>query len=333
MEAEKESRKTLIYDVRNHRAFIRKAEAKFMAHKEANAVMGGKDPIMKFLRRQTAIKTELTGDAAVTLPTKATIKGAPVETCKKFIEVLETRLDGKANNNTVLTPALIDTLEEEIKAWNVGEGYIYKVLIDAIDKKPGLVCQVQGAGRTQLDKIKESYKNQAKKTSGTLIYCWNNIKMQSKEMVADYHSRFDNLVKEMKEAKPEPLLRTKGEKRLNFIAGLERGGRFLGELKDFRKNDETIENMIAWLTSIEHAAAEDLLNEHGLTMPGYSTKVDIGVLSKEELMASKICMHYYNHGSCRFGNKCHYKHIDNPEAKPKTRGKRKTKKKTPLFRN
>ena len=67
---EKTTDKVLAYDVRRHRAFIRQAEARFLANKKANAVMGGKDPLLKFLRRQPAIRAELNDLEETELPTK-----------------------------------------------------------------------------------------------------------------------------------------------------------------------------------------------------------------------------------------------------------------------
>ena len=242
----------LIYHASQHSTFLRRAKARFQSHKEANKVLSARqDPITKFIKRHTPVKEELEGGGEYKkdMYTPEHVKTDPRAKTKAFLEELEKRLD---KEGTTVTHGMIDILEEEINNWTNGEAYIYKILTDALEEsKPGAIVETEGAGRTQLEKIEKLYDKAAPRTSDTMIQIWANLAMGPKESVLSFKSRFDRLLKDMGKAQPEALVRSKNEQRLNFLNSLQRGGRFLDEIKDFKKNRTSITAMVEWCTSLE----------------------------------------------------------------------------------
>ena len=46
---------------------------------------------------------------------------------------------------------MVDKLQPKITKWPTGEGYIYNLLTEALEHKPGLIVKEEGAGRAQED--------------------------------------------------------------------------------------------------------------------------------------------------------------------------------------
>ena len=130
------------------------------------------------------------------------------------------------------------------------------------------VVKTPGAGRKQLKKLQEKHNTRTHKTIETMIYVWDNMTIMISETVEDFRERWDELIEDMKDALPEPLIKTKAEKRLKYLQAFSRGKRFMEEHKEFKKAKTKIEDMEAWFTELENQQSAELLTRHGM-----STKV------------------------------------------------------------
>ena len=94
-----------------------------------------------------------------------------------------------------------------------------------------------------------------------MVVVWDTLAIEKSESVEDFQERWDEFLDDMKNAKPEPVIKNSLEKRLKYIQAFEKGGRFLDELKDFRKAKTSIEDMES--TSVRHQDCTAITTKSG----------------------------------------------------------------------
>ena len=99
------------------------------------------------------------------------------ERLKNLDEELQKMEHRKKAQHSSLTGEVIDELEKQTDKWITGEAYIYDLAIESLKKKTALIVKTQGAGRLQLRKLEEKHNLKTPKTTDTMVYIWNNLKI------------------------------------------------------------------------------------------------------------------------------------------------------------
>ena len=234
----------------------------------------------------------------------------------------------------LLTTKLVDDLEIALDNWTNGEGYIYRLAVDSLRHKPSLIVKTVGAGRLQLKRLTDKHNTKTAKTTETMVVIWDSLAIDKSESVEDFRQRWDEFLEDLENAMPEPVIKNSLEKRLKYLQAFEKGGRFLDELKDFRKAKTSIEDMESWFLELENEPSIELLSRHGVNTGGLvhspalehasvhnyaGSPVNKGNSSVFATVAGKrICISFAKFGSCRFGDKCKYFHCEWAKGKRKS---------------
>ena len=229
---------------------------------------------------------------------------------------------------TSITGEIIDKLEPQIHKWVTGEAYIYSQALHTLSEKTSLQIKTQGAGRLQLRTLERKHNLKTPKTTTAMIYIWDHLCIDKEETVEDFRERWDELLTDMSQAKPDPIIRSKGEKRLKYLEAFERGKRFVEEHKEFKKSNTEILDMEKWFTTLENRESLELLTRHGMNTDGIvhmpkaeiynfiaKNKADIynyvaRQTQNKKKWRRKICYDWLNHHSCKRGDNCKYEHVD-----------------------
>ena len=99
------------------------------------------------------------------------------ERLRNLDEELKVKERLKKERHSNLTGDVIDELEKQTDKWITGEAYIYDLTIESLKKKTALIVKTQGAGRLQLRKLEEKHNLKTPKTTDTMVYIWNNLKI------------------------------------------------------------------------------------------------------------------------------------------------------------
>ena len=312
----------LMYSAVRFKTYFRKLKAKCVAHKYASIVMTGNDPITKFLKRQTEIRTELQ-TANLKIPTKDEIRDDPRKETHDFVKILEERLEFglAAGNNTTVTAEKTDKLEMEVNNWIVGEGYIYELATTTLERQPGLIVGTYGAGRLQLKKLEDKHNLKAPETTETMIEVWDSLKIYPHELLYNFNDRFDERIQDMKLATPDAIIKNTSEIRYKYVKALERGGRFMEDLKTARRVGTNMQDLRVWLSKRENTQSLQILERHGLkftdkmhnipqeALAAVISNIEAKKKDGEKPMTMKsLCMYFCMYGKCKFGNKCKFIH-------------------------
>ena len=279
-----------MYSAIHFRAYYRKLKATCGSNKHACAVLNLKDPVTKFLLRNAGINDELKAkDQAAAaaaaegvtpvrlIPTEKEVKEDPKKYLIGFLTTLEKRLTDAAAaeaaaadgadpaDTTAVTPEMIDKLELKIKDWINGEAFIYNEVLKTIKNCQQMVIKVEDAGRAQLEKLETLHNLKAPEATETMIEIWNNFTIQQHETLGIFEDRFLELLGDMEKVKPDPIVKNTTEKRLKFISALEKGGRFIEELKTARRTKIKLPGLIKWLKELENTQSIQLYARHDIS--------------------------------------------------------------------
>ena len=244
----------------------------------------------------------------------------------------KTGKDARKEAAKLLTAKLVDDLEIALDNWTNGEGYIYRLAVDSLRHKPSLIVKTVGAGRLQLKRLTDKHNTKTAKTTETMVLIWDSLAIDKSESIEDFRQRWDEFLEDLENAMPEPVIKNSLEKRLKYLQAFEKGGRFLDELKDFRKAKTSIEDMESWFLELENEPSIELLSRHGVNTGGLVNSpalnhASVGNYSgvpndKGNVFATvagkRICISFAKFGSCRFGDKCKYFHCEWAKGKRKT---------------
>ena len=73
-------------------------------------------------------------------------------------------------------PERQEQLKEELCAWIAAEGVIYATVIETLVDAPHFIIPIEGAGRQQMEHLKDLHQGQSKKATQTLIKIYHNFK-------------------------------------------------------------------------------------------------------------------------------------------------------------
>lgn len=167
------------------------------------------------------------------------------------------------------------------------------------------IIQPEGAGRQQLDHLQNSHLSSTKSSAKTLKRIFENFKYKTgppPEGLARYHQRLHNLLKEMREAKPDPLLRNAGEILDTYRDGLARANMFKDELG---KCEIGCYNLIKqthqYLLERENVRGVHLRNLHGFTSKqlGLADVSNVGPDPNPDADSKELCAYFCRTGKCR----------------------------------
>ena len=262
---------------------------------------------------------------------------------QRLNELLEAARDVFDSCRTDITGDIIDKLDKDVQKWMNGEAYIYNLAIESLKKKTALQVKTLGAGRLQIKKLEESHNRRTPKTTATMVHIWDHMQILKTETIEDFRERWDELMNDMQNAKPDPLVRTKGEKRIKYLEAFEKGRRFVEEHKEFKKSRTEIVDMESWFTTLENKGSLELLTRHSMNTAGFinmpSAEIYVYESSRKNPRDRKKkwnkkkkqkCFEYARTGNCRRGDECRYAHEDSAKPSPSARSpKRQPRKKKP----
>ena len=84
------------------------------------------------------------------------------------------------------------------------------------------------------------------------------------ETAQAYKARLDRLVKNMVNAKPQKLSRSDAEKRLKYLQGMKRGGRYLGYIKEAERDETELDTVHNWMVEKDRVNSKHILRKHGM---------------------------------------------------------------------
>ena len=218
-----------------------------------------------------------------------------------------------------------------------GEAYIYNLAIKSLRKKTSLQIKTQGAGRKQIKHLETVHNKRTPQSTQTMLMIWDNLQILKTETIADFRERWDELLEDMKNAEPDPLNRTDGEKRIKYLEAFEKGKRFVEEHKDFKKAHTEIEDMEKWFTQLENKGSLELLTRHSMNTEGIVNMPSAEIYSYESARKKKTkqskkklkCFSWEKYGKCSRGSKCKYLHDHDTKTEKSSKSskqQRKTKK-------
>ena len=210
--------------------------------------LAAEDAVKEYQKIKTKIASTIIDDAAggATEAERQEIvqlkeaKRISLEHAEQKIEKAQRALEKAA---TSITGDIIDKLEPQIQRWITGEACTCSQELHTLSEKTSLQVKTQGAGRLQLRTLEEKHNLKTPKSTNAMIYMWDNLCIDKNETVEDFRERWDELLTDVSQAKPDPIVRSAGEKRLKYLQAYERGKRFVEEHKEFKKSQTAILDM------------------------------------------------------------------------------------------
>ena len=114
------------------------------------------------------------------------------------------------------------------------ETTIYAIVVATLKSAPEYIIDPEGAGRKQLQHLLSSHRTSTKSSTKTLKRIFENFRYKlgpPAEGLALYRKRLMSLLKEMKSAKPDPLIRNDEEILDTYREGLTRVSLYKQELR------------------------------------------------------------------------------------------------------
>ena len=137
-----------------------------------------------------------------------TARNRRAEERRRLEELIEAATDVFNSCRTDITGDLIDKLDTDVQKWMNGEAFIYNLAIESLKKKTALQVKTQGAGRLQIKKLEEAHNRRTPKTTATMVHIWDHMQIQKSETIEDFRERWDELMDDMTNAKPDPCSTT-----------------------------------------------------------------------------------------------------------------------------
>ena len=235
------------------------------SNKNGSHVLSGvhKDPIQMMRRRKPALVGVLTQE---NLGDEAQVKKDPKTQCKNLIEELEGKIENAQAQQAGLSLEYLSQVEKRVDKWINGESHIYASVVKTLKNHPGLIVCTEGAGRTALQLLKNAHKKGDNNTTSAWIFIWENWTVLSGETAQAYKARLDRLVKNMSNAQAQKLPRSDAEKRLKYLQGMKRGGRYLAYIKEAERDEIDLNTVHQWMVK------KDLLNSNAEAWYAEETK-------------------------------------------------------------
>ena len=210
---------------------------------------------------------------ALRLPSSTALQEDPEETAFKFCE--------QVKKSRVFTRREKEKLAEKLRDWTHAESVIYAIVVVTLRDESQFIIDPEGAGRQQLQHLENSHLTSTKSSARTLKRIFDNFKYKTgppPEGLARYYQRLHNLLREMKDAKPHPLVRNSAEILDTYRDGLARANLFKDELGKCEIGCYNLKQTHNYLLERENVRGVHLRNLHGFT-PKQLGLADIGNVS------------------------------------------------------